>query len=129
MTTLDLGPDDRDAEFVWGANLTLRRRARSSASASFDPGLDLYGDEEDWQRRLHAAGGRIRYVAAAGVDHRRTGKDARIGGLSRAAYGRGRNSRRYDARKGVAPPVAAELRTLPAACGTSSAAAAATGSC
>ena len=25
-----------------------------------DAGLDLYGDEEDWQRRLHAAGGRIR---------------------------------------------------------------------
>ena len=111
MTTLDLGPDDRDAEFVWGANLTLRRRALERAGG-FDPGLDLYGDEEDWQRRLKAAGGRIRYVAAAGVDHRRTGADARIGGLSRAAYGRGRNSRRYDARKGVAPPVAAELRTL-----------------
>ena len=111
VTTLDLGPDDRDAEFVWGANLTLRRRALERAGG-FDPGLDLYGDEEDWQRRLKAAGGRIRYVAAAGVDHRRTGADARIGGLSRAAYGRGRNSRRYDARKGVAPPVAAELRTL-----------------
>ena len=111
MTTLDLGPDDRDAEFVWGANLTLRRRALERAGG-FDPGLDLYGDEEDWQRRLKDAGGRIRYVAAAGVDHRRTGADARIGGLSRAAYGRGRNSRRYDARKGVAPPVAAELRTL-----------------
>ena len=111
VTTLDLGPDDRDAEFVWGANLTLRRRALERAG-DFDPGLDLYGDEEDWQRRLKAAGGRIRYVAAAGVDHRRTGADARIGGLSRAAYGRGRNSRRYDARKGVAPPVAAELRTL-----------------
>jgi GT2 family glycosyltransferase len=111
VTTLDLGPDDRDAEFVWGANLTLRRGALERIG-SFDPGLDLYGDEEDWQRRLHAAGGRIRYVAAAGVDHRRTGKDARIGGLSRAAYGRGRNSRRYDARKGVAPSVATELRTL-----------------
>jgi GT2 family glycosyltransferase len=111
VTTLDLGPDDRDAEFVWGANLTLRRQALERIG-SFDPRLDLYGDEEDWQRRLHAAGGRIRYVAAAGVDHRRTGKDARIGGLSRAAYGRGRNSRRYDARKGVAPPLAAELRTL-----------------
>jgi GT2 family glycosyltransferase len=111
VTTLDLGPDDRDAEFVWGANLTLRRRALDRAGG-FDPGLDLYGDEEDWQRRLKDAGGRIRYVAAAGVDHRRTGADARIGGLSRAAYGRGRNSRRYDARKGVAPPVAAELRTL-----------------
>ncbi len=48
----------------------------------------------------------------AGVDHRRTGNDARIEGLAKAAYGRGRNSRRYDARKGVAPPVAAELRTL-----------------
>jgi len=111
VTTLDLGPDDRDAEFVWGANLTLRRSALERVGG-FDPGLDLYGDEEDWQRRLHAAGGKIRYVAAAGVDHRRTGKDARIGGLSRAAYGRGRNSRRYDARKGVAPPVAVELRTL-----------------
>ena len=111
VTTLDLGPDDRDAEFVWGANLTIRRRALERIGG-FDPGLDLYGDEEDWQRRLHAAGGRIRYVADAGVDHRRTGKDARIGGLSRAAYGRGRNSRRYDARKGVAPPVATELRTL-----------------
>ncbi len=111
VTTLDLGPDDRDAEFVWGANLTLRRGALERVG-SFDPGLDLYGDEEDWQRRLHAAGGRIRYVAKAGVDHRRTGKDARIGGLSRAAYGRGRNSRRYDARKGVAPSLAAELRTL-----------------
>jgi GT2 family glycosyltransferase len=111
VTTLDLGPDDRDAEFVWGANLTLRRGALERIG-SFDPGLDLYGDEEDWQRRLHAAGGKIRYVAKAGVDHRRTGEDARIKGLSKAAYGRGRNSRRYDARKGVAPPLSAELRTL-----------------
>ena len=111
VTALDLGPDDRDAEFVWGANLTLRRRAMERAG-HFDPALASIGDEEDWQRRLKASGGRIRYVAAAGVDHRRTGADARIGGLSRAAYGRGRNSRRYDARKGVAPPVATELRTL-----------------
>ena len=37
VTTLDLGPDDRDAEFVWGANLTLRRRALERAGA-FDPG-------------------------------------------------------------------------------------------
>ena len=45
-------------------------RARSAASTR---ALDLGGDEEDWQRRLRAAGGRIRYVAAAGVDHRRAG--------------------------------------------------------
>ena len=34
VTTLDLGPDDRDAEFVWGANLTLRRRALERRAAS-----------------------------------------------------------------------------------------------
>jgi GT2 family glycosyltransferase len=112
VTVLDLGQADRDADFVWGANLALRRGALTLAGGGFDETLDLYGDEEDLQRRLRAAGGRVRYVAAAGVDHRRAGADARIGGLSRAAWHRGRNSRRYDVRKGVAPSAASELRTL-----------------
>lgn len=111
VTTLDLGPDDADAAFVWGANLTVRRRAVERIGG-FDAALDLYGDEEDWQRRLRAAGGRVRYVAAAGVDHRRAGADARLGALCRAGWIRGRNSRRYDVRKGTAPALAAELRTL-----------------
>jgi GT2 family glycosyltransferase len=111
VTTLDLGPTDADAEFAWGANLTLRRGALAR-TGRFEEALDLYGDEEDWQRRFKAAGGRVRYVAGAGVDHRRAGRDARVLGLSRAAFGRGRNSRRYDVRKGVAPAPWAELRTL-----------------
>jgi GT2 family glycosyltransferase len=111
VTTLDLGPEDADAEFVWGANFALRRSALALAGR-FDPDLDLYGDEEDWQRRLRAAGGGIRYVAAAGVDHRRAGPDARLEGLCRAALRRGRHSRRYDVRKGTPPTLAAELRTL-----------------
>jgi GT2 family glycosyltransferase len=111
VTALELGDEDTDAEFVWGANMALRRAALERVGP-FDPGLDQYGEEEDWQRRLRAAGGRIRYVAAAGVDHRRTGKDARIRGLARAAYRRGRHSRRYDAHKGTTPTVAGELRTL-----------------
>jgi GT2 family glycosyltransferase len=111
ITTLDLGSADTDAEFVWGANMALHRRALERAGG-FDERLDLYGDEEEWQRRLRAAGGRVRYVAAAGVDHRRTGADARIAGLSRAAYQRGRNSRRYDVRKATQPPLVGELRTL-----------------
>jgi len=111
VTTLDLGPDDRDADFVWGANLALRRAALERIGG-FDETLDLYGDEEDLQRRLRGAGGRVRYVAAAGVDHRRAGRDARIAGLARAAYHRGRNSRRYDGRKGTAPSIPGELRTL-----------------
>ncbi len=111
VTTLDLGARDVDADFVWGANMALRRSALELAGR-FDPTLDLYGDEEDWQRRLRAAGGRIRYVAEAGVEHRRAGADAKLRGLSRAAYRRGRHSRRYDARKGITPTVAGELRTL-----------------
>jgi GT2 family glycosyltransferase len=111
VTTLDLGPADRDAELVWGANLALRRSALARVGP-FDAARSGPGDEEEWERRLRAAGGRILYVAAAGVDHRRTGKDARIAGLSRAAWQRGRHSRRFDESKGVAPGLARELRTL-----------------
>src|SRR5215213_428792 len=111
LTSLDLGPEDRDAEFAWGANLAVRHGAFERIGR-FDPALGGAGDEEDWQRRLRAAGGRIRYVAAAGVDHRRAGADARVRALSRAAFHRGRAARRYDAYKGSAPPLAAELRTL-----------------
>ena len=111
ITSLDLGPQDADAEFVWGANFTFRRSALERIG-TFDPALGGAGDEEDWQRRLRAAGGRIRYVAAAGVDHRRAGDDARVRALARAAFHRGRASRRYDAYKDAAPPLAAELRTL-----------------
>jgi GT2 family glycosyltransferase len=111
VTTLDLGPDDRDADLVWGANLAVRRSALERVGA-FDATRSGPGDEEEWERRLRAAGGRILYVAAAGVDHRRAGADARIAGLSRAAWHRGRHSRRFDESKGTAPGLARELRTL-----------------
>jgi GT2 family glycosyltransferase len=111
VTTLDLGPSDRDAELVWGANLALRRSALERVGR-FDAARSGPGDEEEWERRLRAAGGRILYVAGAGVDHVRSGRDARIAGLSRAAWHRGRHSRRYDESKGVAPGLARELRTL-----------------
>src|SRR5262249_60908612 len=62
--------------------------------------------------RVKAAGGRIRYVAAATLDHRRAGDDARLRVLCRAAYRRGQASRRFDAFKGSAPSLARELRIL-----------------
>jgi len=80
---LDLGEQDIDAEMIWGANMTLRRRALARAGR-FDPALSGQGDEEDWLRHLRVAGGRIRYLAKAGVDHRRAGRDARIPALTRA---------------------------------------------
>jgi hypothetical protein len=120
VTTLDLGPHDRDAEFVWGANMALRRSAIERIGP-FDELLGGAGDEEDWQRRLRAAGGRVGYIAAAGVDHRRAGRDAKLRALSKSAYYRGRAARRYDVHKAraaspssglAAPALAAELRTL-----------------
>src|SRR4051812_46696463 len=80
VTALDLGPNDRDADFAWGANFAFRRSAFARIGR-FDETLQGAGDEEDWQRRLREAGGRLRYVAAAGVDHRRAGPDARLRAL------------------------------------------------
>ena len=111
ITFLDLGAADRDCNHAWGANMTVRRSAVERAGA-FDEARELYGDEQEWQARVQAAGGRIRYVADAAVDHRRAGDDARLRALCRAAYRRGLASRRFDAFKGSAPSLAAELRVL-----------------
>jgi glycosyltransferase involved in cell wall biosynthesis len=111
ITTLDLGPVDRDADLVWSANMAVRRRAFERVGR-FDETICVRGDEEDWERRYIAAGGRVRYVAAAGLSHRRTAADATIRRLARAAFVQGRASRRYDAVKGSMPSLAAELRTL-----------------
>jgi GT2 family glycosyltransferase len=106
VTALD-GP----GEFVWGANMAIRREAFERVGR-FDEALGGAGDEEDWQRRLRAAGGTVGYVAEAGVDHRRTGRDARLKSLARASYFRGRAARRYGVFRGHAPSIAQELRTL-----------------
>ena len=115
ITSLDLGPDDVEAELVWGANLLFRRSAFQRIGM-FDEALPIYGDEEEWLRRLRANGGHVFYLAAAGLDHRRAGDDARLGRLMRGAYQRGRTARAFDRRRGEAPGLARELRVL-AGCG------------
>jgi glycosyltransferase involved in cell wall biosynthesis len=111
ITTLDLGPLDRDVQFVWSANMALRRRAIEQVGA-FDETILGRGEEEDWQRRYASLGGRVRYLAQAGIEHRRSAADCTLRSLSRAAYGYGRTARRYDVRKGTPPSIPAELRTL-----------------
>jgi GT2 family glycosyltransferase len=112
ITFLDLGPDDADAPHAWGANMAIRRRA-FDAVGRFDAARELYGDEQEWQDRLRAGPRpRIRYVAAAALDHRRAGDDARLRHVMLAAYRRGLPSRRFDVFKGTQPTLAAELRTL-----------------
>jgi len=109
ITSLDLGPHDRDTGAVWGANMAVRASAFRRLGG-FDEALADRGDEEDWLRRYLAAGGRIRYLAAAGLEHRRTAADARLRRLCRSAYLLGVTARRNDARKGVPPSAARELR-------------------
>ena len=115
ITTLDLGPEDREAEFVWGVNMAVRRRAFERLG-EFDESLPQYGEEEEWLTRLRDAGGRVVYLAGARLDHRREPGDARLGILMRGAYIRGQRLRRHDVRRGAPPTLGRELRVL-AGCG------------
>jgi GT2 family glycosyltransferase len=111
ITTLDFGSEDRDVPYVWGANMMIRRSAFNRV-AYFDEGLHGRGNEDEWEDRWVAQGGCIRYLARAGLDHRRTAQDARLRVLASAAYGQGREARRSDVRAGKPRTVRAELRVL-----------------
>ncbi len=116
ITTLELGPEDTPTRYAWGANMAIRRSALERIGP-FEESLEHGGDEQEWQDRLMSASGGddsrgALYVAAAAVEHRRTGRDARLRALSQAAYVRGRAARRFDAWREQAPPTSRELSTL-----------------
>ena len=113
ITTFDPGGPDADATVAWGVNMGVRR-AVLTAVGPFDERLRNGGDEEELQHRWLAwrPDGRIRYVAAAGVDHRRAGDDARLRSLALTARARGQAARRFDVSRGEHPPLRRELRVL-----------------
>lgn len=111
ITTLDLGPHDHEVEAVWSANMLLRR-ATWERVGPFPKDAGPGGDEEEWLVAVRRAGGRVVYLADAMIEHRRAGDDARLRALARAAYGRGRNLRAWDVRRGRPPSLARELRVL-----------------
>ncbi len=111
ITALDYGEIDREAPVVWSANMAVRSRALERIGP-FDPALRGRGEEEEWQIRFRQAGGRIFYVAGARLVHRRNAQDSRLGRMARDAYRLGRTARSFDRRKGSAPPLRQELRTL-----------------
>jgi len=115
ITTLDLGAADHDVPFVWSANMAIRRAALDRIGP-FDESIHGRGEEEDWELRYRGAGGHIRYLARAGVHHRRAPADSTLSALARGAYRLGRTARRNDLRKGTHPRLRAELRAL-AGCG------------
>jgi GT2 family glycosyltransferase len=101
-----------------------RLRSRGADQGDFDGGgwAFAHGDEgsrkgvatskQDGGEPAHEDDGRIVYVAAAALDHRRSPDDSRLRPLARAAHSRGRASRRFDAWRGEAPGLTRELRTL-----------------
>ena len=111
ITTTELGPGDADCVYAWGSNMMIRRSA-FEAVGLFDPLLGGGGDEEEWEARWRQSGGRIRYLAAAAVDHIRCGDDSRLTSLCAVARSRGRVARRFDEARGQAPGLAAEMRTF-----------------
>jgi len=118
ITALELGPDDTRTRYAWGANMAIRRSALER-TGPFEESLQQGGDEQEWQDRLTNAarggtddGRGALYVAAAGVEHRRSGRDARLRSLVRGAYVRGRAARRFDAWRGEAPALRGEVATL-----------------
>jgi GT2 family glycosyltransferase len=110
ITSLELGEADARTRFAWGTNMAIRRSALARVGP-FDVSLHHGGDEQEWQERLAAPAGAL-YVGAAALEHRRAAVDARLRPLCAAAYVRGRAARRFDARRGQAPPLRAELVTL-----------------
>ncbi len=113
ITSLELGEEDVECEYAWGANMALRRSALERVGP-FEPALEHGGDEQEWQERLRAQdpSARVLYVAAAAVEHRRAGADARLRSLCATAWTRGRAARRFEHRGGRAPGLGRELRTL-----------------
>jgi glycosyltransferase involved in cell wall biosynthesis len=111
ITSLDEGERDREVEVVWGANMAADRAAFDVAGM-FDEGVPYGFDEDMWERRLRAQGGRVIYIADAGLVHRRDTRDSRLWPLMRAAYKRGRALRAYIEFQGRAPSHAAEVRVL-----------------
>ena len=113
ITSLQLGARDTDTRYAWGANMTIRRSALQRVGP-FEIALEYGGDEQEWQDRLRrdTPDARVLYVANAALEHRRAGADAQLRSLTRAAYARGRASRRFDGWRGEAPSRGRELLTL-----------------
>ena len=83
-----------------------------SASARSTPAASSTATSRSGRTACARRAGAILWVPEAALDHVRSGPDATVRALARAAYARGQASRRYDVFKGRAPSRAAELALL-----------------
>ena len=113
ITHTDSGGGERDVPRAWGANMAIRRSALVAGRPLRPPSAALLGPEtrRSGSSGTCAAGGRIRFVGAAALDHlpgaaRR--KTARADAA--AAHARGREAREFDEHEPRAPSLLRELR-------------------
>jgi hypothetical protein len=59
---------EREVDWVLGACMLVRRRA-FQVTEGFDPSIFLYGEEEEWCRRIREAGFKVLFSPAAHVTH------------------------------------------------------------
>lgn len=78
------GPQDRDVDWVIGANMAIRRNALHRIGAFNEIFTYGGGDEVEWQIRAKQAGMSVVYVAGAWLWHKRTPEDMRIGLLKKS---------------------------------------------
>ena len=112
-TVLDAGPEVIEPTVLYGSNLAVTRTAVELVGP-FDVTLPSSGDEEEWLRRLRAAGGRVLYLPDAEVQHRRTAEDMRLRNLMRKRYARGRDQVTFDRKVGNPVSARAEARQVAA---------------
>ncbi len=89
-TELDLGGEERAVKAVWGANMTVTRSALTRCGL-FDERIEIYGDEEAWERHLISSGGSIIYLPDAWLWHRRSAEELRLRSLLISRFRRGRH--------------------------------------
>ena len=89
-TELDLGGEEHAVGAVWGANMTITKAAIARCGL-FDERIEIYGDEEEWERRLMSAGGSIFYLPDAWLWHRRSAEELRVSSLLISRFRRGRH--------------------------------------
>lgn len=89
-TELHLGDEEHTVGAVWGANMAITKAAVSSCG-SFDERIEIYGDEEEWERRLISSGGNVIYLPHAWLWHQRSADDLRLKRLLISRFKRGRH--------------------------------------
>jgi hypothetical protein len=109
-TTIEHGGDEQE----WQERLLAQTRPAPLGPVGGAGSGRTEGADPNQIGRLNAdqTARRIVYVAAAAVDHRRAGNDARLRSLVRTAHARGRAGRRMDAQRDHTPSLLHELYTL-----------------